>query len=116
MLSTWCTGLGTSMAFDYDWIDAVTLGCWQVNRPHMSDGRVLCGRVTIYEDDPHFCSVSVDWPGSGPLKAVRTCRDVYLGEDSDPDTPLFMGNAVDFACEWIEAVVTGRPLPTGGEC
>jgi len=94
--------------FDYDWIDAVTLGVWTMD----GSGPVEClvARVTIYDDDPYFCSVSVE------CERITTCRDVYLGEDSDPDSPWFMGNAVDLACDWIEATVTGRPLPTGGEC
>ena len=111
-----CNCTTSSMAFEYDWIDAVTLGVW-IDRVTDS-GRGLVGRVTIYEDDPHFCSVSVNtWTPSGRVAdRVVTCRDVYLGEDSDPDSPWFMGNAVDLACDWIEAIVEGRPLPTGGEC
>jgi hypothetical protein len=94
--------------FTYDWIDAVTLGVWQ----SAVGGRDWhpVARVTVYEGDPYFCSVCVG------CERVTTQRDVDLGEESDPDSPLFMGNAVNFACEWIEAIVTGRPLPTGGEC
>jgi hypothetical protein len=105
------------MEFDYDWIDAVTLGVWHRGATRAIGWRAV-GRVTIYEDEPHFCSVSVNaWTPSGLLAdRVVTYRDVDLGEDSDPDSPWFMGNAADFACEWIEAIVTGRPLPAGGEC
>tara|TARA_R110000824_G_scaffold260899_1_gene449510 strand:- start:3431 stop:3763 length:333 start_codon:yes stop_codon:yes gene_type:complete len=107
------------VVFHYDWIDAVTLGCWAVPRgrvPVWAKG--LVGRVTVYDDDPYFCSVSVNtWTPSGLLAdRVVTYRDVDLGEDSDPEHPWFKGNAVNLACEWIEAIVLGRDLPSGGEC
>jgi len=92
------------MTYHYDWIDAVTLGCWFKGS--------LVARVAVFEDDPYFCSVDV----FAPLTGVARYRDVDVGEDSDPDSPWFMGNAVDLACDWIEAIVEGRPLPAGGEC